>query len=36
MMRKVRLKVDHEIEQKGWDRAARDRQSRKQAAPVKL
>jgi len=23
MMRKVRLKVDHEIEQKGWDRAAR-------------
>ena len=23
MMRKIRLKVDHEIEQKGWDRAAR-------------
>ena len=23
MMRKVRLKVDHEIEEKGWDRAAR-------------
>ena len=23
MMRKVRLKVDHEIEQRGWDRAAR-------------
>jgi 2-methylcitrate dehydratase PrpD len=23
MMRKVRLKVDHEIERKGWDRAAR-------------
>jgi 2-methylcitrate dehydratase PrpD len=23
MMRKVRLKVDHEIEQKGWDRAVR-------------
>jgi 2-methylcitrate dehydratase PrpD len=23
MMRRVRLKVDHEIEQKGWDRAAR-------------
>jgi 2-methylcitrate dehydratase PrpD len=23
MMRKVRLKVDHEIEKKGWDRAAR-------------
>ena len=23
MMRKVRLKVDHEIEHKGWDRAAR-------------
>ena len=23
MMRKVRLKVDREIEQKGWDRAAR-------------
>ena len=23
MMRKVRLKVDHEIEDKGWDRAAR-------------
>ena len=23
MMRKVRLKIDHEIEQKGWDRAAR-------------
>ena len=23
LMRKVRLKVDHEIEQKGWDRAAR-------------
>ena len=23
MMRKVRLEVDHEIEQKGWDRAAR-------------
>lgn len=23
MMRKVRLKLDHEIEQKGWDRAAR-------------
>jgi 2-methylcitrate dehydratase PrpD len=23
MMRQVRLKVDHEIEQKGWDRAAR-------------
>ena len=22
-MRKIRLKVDHEIEQKGWDRAAR-------------
>jgi 2-methylcitrate dehydratase PrpD len=22
-MRKVRLKVDHEIERKGWDRAAR-------------
>jgi len=23
MMRRVRLKIDHEIEQKGWDRAAR-------------
>ena len=23
MMRKVRLRVDHEIEAKGWDRAAR-------------
>jgi 2-methylcitrate dehydratase PrpD len=23
MMRKVRLKIDHEIEEKGWDRAAR-------------
>jgi len=23
MMRKVRLEVDHEIEEKGWDRAAR-------------
>jgi 2-methylcitrate dehydratase PrpD len=23
MMRKVRIKVDHEIEHKGWDRAAR-------------
>ena len=37
MMRKVRLKVDHEIEQKGWDRAgAIDRRSRKQAATVQV
>jgi 2-methylcitrate dehydratase PrpD len=37
LMRKVRLKVDHEIEAKGWDRAARtDRGPRKKRAPYQV
>jgi len=37
MMRKVRLQVDHEIEQKGWDRAARVTvQLANKQRPVKL
>jgi 2-methylcitrate dehydratase PrpD len=37
MMRKVRLQVDHEIEKKGWDRAARVTvQLANEQRPVKL